>query len=95
MAAQNSLVFCRSMLLAVISILLLHKVYAQHPVIDKDHHDKITNCGKLPVTPSSRIINGEKSRIHYPWVILVVRVYEGKTVEFCGGSILTKRKVIL
>ena len=93
MAFQSSFSFYLRKILPVLSILMLGKAYAQYPAIDKDHHDKVANCGKLPGAISSRIINGEKSRVHYPWVVLVVRYYKGKEAGTCGGSILTKRLV--
>lgn len=51
------------------------------------------SCG-LSV-PAARIINGKvTSKLHVPWMVLVLRILDNYDVRSCGGSIIT-RNVIL
>ncbi|XP_050046250.2 chymotrypsinogen A-like [Dermacentor andersoni] len=51
------------------------------------------SCG-LSV-PEARIINGEvTSKLHVPWVVIVLRILDNFHVRSCGGSIIT-RNIIL
>ena len=71
------------------------------PDIDQEHLLKVPDCGKIQSTwnnpiywhesVSSRISNAQEAEMHYPWVIRVNRIFYGKEVESCGGTLLSKR----
>ena len=61
------------------------------PEIDKVHIENVPNCGKMSKTVSSRMTNTGEAKVHYPWVIRVIRYWNDIKVGGCGGTILTKR----
>ena len=61
------------------------------PAIDKDHEKLYPNCGQMAKTVSSRLINSKESKVHYPWIVRVLRYFEGLSVGKCGGTIITRR----
>ena len=78
-------------ILQLLSILFLNCIDSQHPEMEEEHRMKVPNCGTIPGSPSSRLINVEESKVHYPWMIQVIRYYKEKNIGVCGGSIITKR----
>ena len=66
-------------------------------LIDNDHFRQDSACGKLPtVKPTSRISNANEAKIHYPWIVLVLRQNEYTKLKEsnCGGSIITKTTAV-
>ena len=91
MEIKTSLILQLTQILKILEIMLLECIDAQPLAIDQDHHTNVPDCGKVPIAPTSRIINGLKAKEHYPWVVRVLRYYDGQMIESCGGSIVTKR----
>ena len=91
MNVQTPSIMHTSVGLTSIIILLLTHVNGQGPAIDQNHQDKVGNCGVMPIISQTRLINSEESKVHYPWVISVIRYYKEEIVESCGGTIITKR----
>ena len=100
---------CKSAYLGLIFtiILLLADTNVADPEIDKEHMNLFPTCGKMSKTASHRLTNTEESKIHYPWVIKVLRYWRKKAatngeklvhgeewwekIGKCGGTILTRR----
>ena len=61
------------------------------PNIDEEHMKIYPNCGIMPTISGSRIINSQEAKVHYPWIVLVIRYWKGTYTAHCGGTIITKR----
>ena len=61
------------------------------PNIDEEHMKIYPDCGIMPTISASRIINSQEAKVHYPWIVLVIRYWKGTLAAPCGGTIITKR----
>ena len=98
----RNLIGKRTYVRLIFTIILLRAYTNEaNPDIDDEHMKKVPNCGQMSKAASSRLFNTEESKIHYPWIIRVVRYWrndkkrylknEMKPIGQCGGTILTKR----
>ena len=63
------------------------------PHIDEEHQKLYPDCGIMPTISASRIINSQEAKVHYPWIVHVIRYLKGTFTEQCGGTIITKRYI--
>ena len=66
------------------------------PEIDPDHLRDYPSCGHMSRTASNRLTNTEEAKVHYPWVIKIVRYWKHRVrglekISGCGGTIITRR----
>jgi len=51
-------------------------------------------CGIKKKTTQSKIVGGQESQVHWPWMVSLALYRDGGVAPFCGGSLITPTKVI-